>query len=105
MNVLDRFTRGGVTLPKNATYRLTQEGSARLADFYNEHKPQDRVLMALETRGSSSDLNEIAGQSKLGRGHVEKLLQTLLQKGYVQRVGGGGLGSGGGSMDGLEGDG
>lgn len=105
MSVLDRFTRRGATLPKNATYRLTQEGSARVADYYEERKPQDRVLMALETRGSSSDLNEIAGLSKLGRGQVERIIPALIQKGYVQRVGGGGLGGGGGSMDGMEGDG
>jgi len=103
MSVLDRFTRRGAVLPKNATFMLTQAGSAHIADFYRARDPKDRVLMALETRGSSSDLNDIAGVSNLSRGRVEKLLLTLMQNGYVQRVGGGGLG--GGQMDGMEGDG
>jgi len=101
MSVLDRFGLGKSVLPKNATYRLTQEGREKLQSYTGT--PQARILAALETQGTS-DRNEIASASGMSRGSVEKNLLILLQKGYVQRVGGGGLG-GGQPIDGLEGDG
>jgi len=100
MSVLDRFGLGRRSvLPKNATFRLTQEGREKLQSYSGT--PQIRVLAALETQGTS-DRDEIAAASGLSRGAVEKHLLTLLQKGYVQRVGGGGLS--GGQMDNMEGD-
>ena len=101
MSILNRFGIGSSNvLPKNATYRLTQEGREKLQSYTGT--PQARILAALETCGTS-DKDEIASASGMGRGSVERNVLALLQKGYVQRVGGGGLG--GGQMDGMEGDG
>ena len=101
MSVLDRFglNKSGV-LPKNATFRLTQEGREKLQSYTGT--PQARILAALETQGTS-DKNEIASSAGMSRGSVERNVLALIQKGYVQRVGSGGLG--GGQMDGMEGDG
>jgi len=100
MNIFDRFGFGKSILPKNATFRLTQEGREKLQSYTGT--PQARILAALETCGTS-DRDEIAAATGMSRGSVERNLITLLQKGYVQRVGGGGLG--GSSMDSMEGDG
>lgn len=102
MNVLSRFGLSrGSPLPKNATFRLTQEGREKLQSYTGT--PQARILAALETCGTS-DRDEIASAAGMSRGSVERNVLALLQKGYVQRVGVG-MGGGGGSMDGLEGDG
>lgn len=89
MSILDRITGGkkGPLIPKNATFRLTQEGREKLQTYAGT--PQARILVALETSGSSADLDEIAGASGLSKGQAEKNLLALLQKGYVQRVGAG----------------
>ena len=101
MSVLDRFGLGkGSVLPKNATYRLTQKGREKLTSYTGT--PQARILAALETCGTS-DRDEIANSAGMNRGSVERNVLTLLQKGYVQRVGGGGVG--GGQMDSMGGDG
>ena len=102
MNVLDRFGLGKAVLPKNATFRLTQEGREKLQSYTGT--PQARILAALETQGTS-DKDEIANYAGMSRGSVERNVLVLLQKGYVQRVGGGYAAGGGGSMDGMEGDG
>ena len=72
-------------MPKNSTFRLTQEGKEKLQSYSGT--PQARILAALETNGTS-DADEIAHASGLGRGRVEKELLTLMQKGFVQRAGG-----------------
>jgi len=100
MSVLDRFTRRGSLLPKNAAFRLTQEGREKLQSYTGT--PQARILAALETQGTS-DRDEIASASGMSRGSVERNMLALLQKGYVQRSGGSALG--GGQMGGMEGDG
>ena len=101
MSVLDRFGLGKSSiLPKNATFRLTQEGREKLQSYTGT--PQARILAALETCGTS-DRDEIANSAGMSRGSVERNILALLQKGYVQRVGGGGLG--GSQPDGMEGDG
>ena len=84
MNVLDRFRLNKNVLPKNATFRLTQEGTEKLQSYTGT--PQSRVLAALQSCGTS-DRDEIASASGISRGSVEKHVLVLLQKGYVQRVG------------------
>ena len=101
MSILDRFRSSKNILPKNATFRLTQEGQEKLQSYTGT--PQARILAALETQGTS-DKDEIASATGMSRGSVERNVVALLQKGYVQRVGGGGLGGGGSQVDGMEGD-
>ena len=76
--------RSEQAIPANASFRLTQDGQERLMSFAGS--PQDRVLCALETCGSS-DRDEIARASGLSKGAVERSLPALCQKGYIQRVG------------------
>lgn len=85
MSILDRLSRGhkGKTIPTNATFRLTQEGRAKLQEFGGD--PKSRILVALETHGSS-DIDEISNQSGLSRGQVERLVPTLVRGGYIQYI-------------------
>lgn len=83
MSVLDRFRSKGKTIPQNATFRLTQEGREKLQDFAGD--PKSRVLVALETRGSS-DIDEISASSGLSRGQVERLVPSLVRGGYIQYI-------------------
>ena len=87
MSILDTFSRKSGMLPKNATFRLTQEGREKLQSYSGT--PQTRILAALETQGTC-DQDEIAAASGLGRGAIERHVVALIQKGYVQRVGGAG---------------
>jgi len=88
MSILDGLHRGKDILPKNAVFRLTQEGREKLQSYTGT--PQARILAALETQGTS-DRDEIANSAGMSRGSVERNVLVLLQKGYVQRVGGGGF--------------
>ncbi len=102
MSVLEHFGIGGKSiLPKNATFRLTQEGREKLQSYTGT--PQARILAALETCGTS-DRDEIANSAGMSRGSVERNVLALIQKGYVQRVGGAGI-SGEGQVDSMAGDG
>lgn len=83
MSVLDKFHRKGRNIPVNASFRLTQEGREKLQEFAGD--PKSRVLVALETRGTS-DIEEISQASGLSRGQVERLVPTLVRGGYVQYI-------------------
>jgi DNA-binding MarR family transcriptional regulator len=100
MSVLSRFGIGigKSVLPKNATFRLTQEGKEKLQSYTGT--PQARILAALESCGTS-DRDEISNATGLSRGSVERNVVALLQKGYIQRIGGSyGTAQQMGSMDG-----
>ena len=86
MGLMDRFGRKSA-IPRNATFRLTQEGKEKIQTYTGT--PQARILVALETQGSSADVDELAGTSGLSKGQVEKNVIALIQKGYIQRVGAG----------------
>jgi len=73
----------GSGIPRNATFRLTQEGREKLQEFAGN--PKDRILMSLETRGTS-DLDEIAEASGLSRGQVERFIKPLVAGQYIQYV-------------------
>ena len=73
----------GRGIPKNATFRLTQEGREKLQEFNGD--PKSRILMALETRGTS-DLDEIAEASGLSTGQVERFIRSLVAGQYIQYV-------------------
>lgn len=83
MSILNRFHHKGRTIPTNASFRLTQEGREKLQEFAGD--PKSRVLVALETRGTS-DIDEISQASGLSRGQVERLVPTLVRGGYVQYI-------------------
>lgn len=78
------FSRNkGSGIPKNATFRLTQEGREKLQQFSGD--PKSRILMALETRGTS-DIDEITESSGLSRGQVERFVRQLMAGQYIQYV-------------------
>ncbi len=83
MSILERFHKDNKTIPSTATFRLTQEGREKLQEFGGD--PKSRVLVALETRGTS-DIEEIAQTSGLSRGQVERLVPLLVRGNYVQFV-------------------
>jgi uncharacterized membrane protein len=83
VSVLDRFHRKGRTIPATGTFRLTQEGREKLQEFGGD--PKSRILVALETRGTS-DLEEITSTSGLSRGQVERMIPVLVRGGYIQYV-------------------
>ncbi len=77
------FNRKNKSIPAGATFRLTQEGREKLQEFGGDDK--SRVLMALETRGTS-DIDEICNASGVSRGKVERLLPSMVRGGYIQYV-------------------
>lgn len=78
------FRKKSRKIPPNATFRITQEGSAKLQEFTGDDKSQ--ILMALET-GGTSDVEEICQKSGLSKGCVEKMVPVLARGGYIQYVG------------------
>jgi uncharacterized membrane protein len=78
------FKKKSRRVPPNATFRITQEGSAKLQEFTGDDKSQ--VLMALET-GGTCDLDEICQKSGLSKGQAERIIPVLARGGYIQYVG------------------
>ena len=77
------FKKKQSVIPPNAVFRLTQEGREKLQEFGGD--PKSRILMALETRGTS-DMEEISQASGLNRGQIERLIPTLIRGGYIHYV-------------------
>lgn len=77
------FGRKGKGIPKNATFRLTQEGREKLQEFSGD--PKSQILVALETRGSC-DVEELSQASGLSRGQVERYIPSLANGGYIQYI-------------------
>lgn len=77
------FNRNKKVIPPNATFRLTQTGQEKLQEFSGD--PKSRVLVALETRGTS-DIEEISNASGLSRGQVERMIPSMVRGGYIQYV-------------------
>lgn len=77
------FGRHNKSIPRNATFTLTQQGREKLQEFSGD--PKSQILTALET-GGTSDIDEIANRSGLGRGKVERFIPALVRGGYIQYV-------------------
>ena len=80
MSFFNKRTRN---VPPNATFRLTQEGREKLQEFGGD--PKSRILMALETRGTS-DVSEIGQASGLSRGQIERMVPAMIRGGYITYV-------------------
>lgn len=83
MSLVDQVLGRKCTIPRNAMFRLTQSGAEKLAD--SDGTPKYRVMVALETRGTST-VDEIADTSRMSRGSVERTIPVLISQGYVQRT-------------------
>ena len=94
MGFFDRIFRGkGVAhIPANAAFRITEQGKDKLQEYGGD--PKSRVLVALETRGTS-DVDEISNATGISKGQIERLIPVLLRGGYIQFV----TGSGGGGVE------
>ena len=80
------FNRGKKrVIPRDLTFRLTQEGREKLQDYKGDDK--SRVLMTLETEGSC-DIEELSRASGVSKGRLEKLIPHLIRNGYIAPVGG-----------------
>jgi predicted ArsR family transcriptional regulator len=77
------FNRKSKAIPANATFRLTQEGRKKVQEFTGD--PKSVILTALETSGTS-DIDEIANNSGLSRGKVERYIPVLVTGQYIQYV-------------------
>lgn len=77
------FGRKERSIPRDAAFRLTQEGREKLQEFSGD--PKSRILVALETHGTS-DIDEIAQASGLNRGQVERFIPSLTRGGYIQYI-------------------
>jgi len=81
MSIVDKLKGTPRNIPQNATFRITQLGSDRLLEFSGDNR--SKILVALETRGSST-IGDIAQESRLSRGTVERVIPALVRSGYVQ---------------------
>lgn len=71
---------GGRHISRDATFRLTQEGTDKLGDYRGDAK--SNILMALDTGGTST-IEEISRNSGLSKRKVEAVLPNLMRNGYV----------------------
>lgn len=70
-------------IPPNAVFRITQAGEEELEKFKGDD--DQAILVALKTGGSST-AEEIAANSGLGKGAVEKRISALANKQLVQYI-------------------
>ena len=75
------FNRKAKHIPRNAVWHITQEGREALQNFNGN--PESQVLMILESSGSRS-IDEIAQESGLSRGQVERSALALARKERIQ---------------------
>jgi len=76
------FGKGTKRIPPNASFTITQNGTAKLQEF--DGNPSQAVLCALETRGSSCNIDEICAASGLSRAQVEKEIPILARGGFIR---------------------
>lgn len=83
MGLFDRI-KGGKGIPRNATFRITQEGLSKLGGGFSGDD-RSKLLFALESNGTCS-VEEMARNSGLSRGKVERMIPSLIQGGYIQHT-------------------
>ena len=72
---------------KQAAFRLTEEGKAKLESF--DGSVGNRILVALECASSSLDLDDLSSATGIPRGRLEAILPGMLRRGYIQLSGSG----------------
>ena len=90
MGFFDRvFNKKGAHIPHGTAVIITEHGKDALGDFKGDNR--GRILLALETRGSS-DVQKISEASGLTVGQIERAMPSLIRSGYVRFVTSGGVG-------------
>jgi len=74
------FDRHKETIPRNATFSLTESGRAKLQEFSGD--PTSLILVTLETRGTCN-ADELSSGGRLSRGKIDRMLPSLLRAGYI----------------------
>ncbi len=85
----DRFKRKGAHIPHDTAIIITESGKDALSEYGGDER--GRILLALETRGSS-DVNKISQASGLTLGQVERAIPGLVTSGYARFVTSGSVG-------------
>ena len=89
MGILDRFQRSAPpAMDKRSAFRLTATGRGKIQEFSDD--PHSRILVALEC-GGSQDVEELRSATGLSGGQLERVLPSLMRKGYIAQGGGGKL--------------
>lgn len=86
MSVLDSFSRGDRPINHNSSFSLTERGKARLSEVGYNGNPRDRLLVVLETSGSSASIEDLHRSSGMPSGQIERLLSGLIRSGLAQDV-------------------
>ena len=83
MGFFDRMFRGKgrAVIPSDSAMIITESGKDALQEFGGDVR--GRILLALETRGSS-DVMKISEATGLTRGQIERAVPSLLRSGYVR---------------------
>jgi len=80
---MDSFSgRGRPEIDRQGSFRLSEQGREKLTNFDGSSGMQ--IMAALET-GGSMDLDELRRTTKLGGAGLERVLVSLMRKGYVQQ--------------------
>jgi len=79
----DRLKRGKGHISPDADFTITESGKSQLSEYGGD--PKSRILLALETSGSSN-IDKISSTSGLTKGEVERFLPVLLRNRYVRFV-------------------
>ena len=82
MGLLERM--GKSHIPSNASFVLTEQGREIVQEFGGD--PMSRIMTALETRASSSNIQEIAATSGLRKRKVEHFIPILMHRGFIRYV-------------------
>jgi hypothetical protein len=83
MSIMEKLFGKNRAIPSTAMFRITEEGRDKLQEFNGD--AESRVLVALETRGSSN-IETIANVSRVQRGQVERIVPRLVGQGKIQYV-------------------
>jgi predicted ArsR family transcriptional regulator len=78
------FDRGN-KVSRNAVFSLTEQGRTKAQEFKGD--PTSQILVALETSGSLNT-DEIAKETGLTRGNIERHLTYMQKNGFVVTGGG-----------------
>lgn len=77
------FSRGQPAFNRNSLFRITEVGKAKVQENFTSGDPRIRVLMAMESIGSSADLDELSQNTRMTRGQLERILGSMVRQGLI----------------------
>lgn len=88
MSLLDNMSRGSPGASRHSSFSISERGREYLNDRGLTGDPKTRVLVALETCGSSADIDDLRRTSGLSGTQIERILPHLVRSGLVQDLAG-----------------